>query len=137
MSDRLWTKEIDSNRLLRLADVPAGISQDGLIAAAFIALLLGTVFTCSAFLGSTAKSQYISNFPGEKINPNTASVPSLMRLPGIGLTKAEAIAQYRSKYQQQGGTSGQKAFHNSHDMTAIKGIGKKTVERMKDLLCFD
>jgi competence ComEA-like helix-hairpin-helix protein len=66
-----------------------------------------------------------------RINPNTASIGSLMRLPGIGPSRASDIVEYRSNCGRQ------KAFDCADDMQVIKGIGPKTVEKMKLLLCFD
>ena len=36
--------------------------------------------------------------PGERININTAPAVDLMRLPGIGEKKAQAIVEWREKY---------------------------------------
>ena len=63
----------------------------------------------------------------EKINPNTASIASLDRLPGIGRTRAATIVAYRNQ-------AGPNAFRTAEDMTKIKGIGKATVEHMAPYL---
>ena len=66
-----------------------------------------------------------------RINPNTASISSLMRLPGIGPVRAGDIVEYRSSCGLK------KAFEKADDLQVIKGIGPKTVEKMEVLLCFE
>ena len=67
-----------------------------------------------------------------KINPNTATIASLVRLPNIGPKRAEAIVGYRETVD-----SGSPAFGRSADMEKIKGIGPKTSRKMQSWLCFD
>lgn len=63
--------------------------------------------------------------PGEgKVNINTATVDQLIRLPGIGPTKAGAIAAYRSKH----------AFARIDDLDHVKGFGRKTMARLRPYL---
>ena len=57
-----------------------------------------------------------------KININTATMEELYSLKGIGHTKAEAIMEYRKKHP----------FKKTEDIMKIKGIGKKTFEKIKD-----
>ena len=66
-----------------------------------------------------------------RINPNTASIESMMRLPGIGPSRASDIVEYRRN------CVGEKVFGSADDLQAVKGIGPKTVEKMEHLLCFD
>jgi hypothetical protein len=70
----------------------------------------------------------------ERINPNDASVASLMRLPGVGLTRARAIVDYRSR--PAGRTSPRPAFADGQDMQRIKGFGPATVEDILPWLQF-
>jgi competence ComEA-like helix-hairpin-helix protein len=72
--------------------------------------------------------------PGERINPNTAAVPSLVRLPGIGASKARAIVLYREQYLAATGEA--TAFHRPGDLTRIHGIGPKTAETISVWLDF-
>ena len=67
------------------------------------------------------------------INPNTATVASLIRLPGIGISRANAIVVYRDKIVMD---NGMVAFANSGDLQNIKGIGPKTVENTNEYLKF-
>lgn len=65
------------------------------------------------------------------INPNTAVLASLVRLPGIGPAKAAAIVKYRNDVE-----AGNVAFKNCSDMENIKGIGPKTAEKIEPWLYF-
>ena len=57
--------------------------------------------------------------PGERIDLNRASVADLMRLPGIGRKKAEAIASHRT----------QRPFRAPSEVAQVKGIGKAWLEK--------
>ena len=70
-----------------------------------------------------------------KVNPNTAPVASLIRLPGIGLTRARAIVAYRDRFRRQ--TGREAAFGGSGDLQQISGIGPKTAQTMAGWLQFD
>ena len=63
-----------------------------------------------------------STTPGV-ININTASQSQLETLPGIGPVKAAAIVAYR---QEHG------AFKSVEDLVKVSGIGKKTLENIRD-----
>lgn len=68
----------------------------------------------------------------EKINPNIAEAESLMRLDGIGPSRASAIVAYRSSRP-----AGQPAFATPEDLEKIKGIGPVTVNKIRHQLCFN
>jgi competence protein ComEA len=57
-----------------------------------------------------------------KININKASMEELHSLNGIGHTKAVAIMQYRKKHP----------FKKTEEIMKVKGIGKKTFDKIKD-----
>jgi competence protein ComEA len=70
----------------------------------------------------------------DRINPNRETWMSLARLPGIGKVRAMAIIQYRQQNQRQGDEG---PFQQAADLTKVKGIGFKTVEKIKSYLVFD
>jgi competence protein ComEA len=60
------------------------------------------------------------------VNINTADAQSLSKnIKGVGLKKAEAIIAYREKYGN---------FKTAADLTRVKGIGKKLLEKNEDVL---
>ena len=63
----------------------------------------------------------------EKLDPNTAPVAELRRLPSVGPARAEAIVAERLS----GGP-----FRNPSDMARVPGIGPRTVEALKSHLAF-
>lgn len=70
----------------------------------------------------------------ERINPNYASSASLVRLPGVGIGRAEAILAYRRQFARQ--ESDGPAFVNIEDIQNVKGIGPKTAEDISPYLKF-
>ena len=71
----------------------------------------------------------------EKINPNDAPAASLVRLPGIGTSRAEAIVAYRDNFSKEDSNS--RAFRNCDDLQKIKGIGPKTAQNISEWLKFE
>ena len=57
------------------------------------------------------------------ININTANKEQLMKISGVGKTKAEAIISFREKNGD---------FKKKEDITKVRGIGKATFEKIKD-----
>jgi len=54
------------------------------------------------------------------VNVNTADAETIAaELKGVGLTKAKAIVEYRSKHGP---------FRSADDLSLVKGIGERTVE---------
>jgi len=70
-----------------------------------------------------------------RINPNNAPVASLVRLPGIGISRARAIVAYRDDFIKQG--RGNRAFQNCDDLQKVKGIGPKTAQNISEWLKFE
>ena len=58
------------------------------------------------------------------VDINRASVVELQKLPRIGPQTAKRIVEHRAKYG---------SFSSLDDLTAIRGIGAKTVERLRPM----
>lgn len=71
--------------------------------------------------------------PPGTIDPNLATWNELTVLPRIGEAKALAIVVYRDTFRAR---SGRPAFRRPADLTAVKGIGPRTVERIAGELTF-
>ncbi len=59
--------------------------------------------------------------PGERIDLNRAPVVELMRLPGIGEKKAQAIVALRQRHP----------FRRPEDVLAVKGLGPAWFQKVK------
>ena len=70
-----------------------------------------------------------------QINPNKAEVESLIRLPDIGFSRADAIIYYRDIITKN--DNYKRAYETSEDLQNIKGIGPKTVQNMSRWLKFE
>ena len=68
-------------------------------------------------IGTTSSSS------GDVININTDNKEQLMKISGVGKTKAEAIIEHREKNGD---------FKKKEDITKVRGIGKATFEKIKD-----
>lgn len=62
-----------------------------------------------------------------KVNPNTASKAELELLPGVGPALAERIIAER----------GRATFRAVDDLGRVRGIGPKTLERLREHVVFD
>lgn len=62
------------------------------------------------------------------LNLNTASEEELMRLPGVGPSKAKAILDLRTQL---------KGFKKVEDLMRVKGIGRKTFRKLLPMLKLD
>ena len=58
------------------------------------------------------------------VNIQTASAEELMRLPGIGPSKAEAIIQFRDRTP----------FRRVEDILRVRGIGRATFRRLRPMI---
>ena len=83
-------------------------------------LLLLAVF-CALAVSLPAKKKP----PAVPVNLNTATSEELQQVPGIGPVTAEKILQMRKSYG---------AFKSVDDLSAIRGIGPKRLEKMRKYL---
>lgn len=60
-------------------------------------------------------------------NINTATAAELEKLPGIGKKSANAIVAFRTEKGN---------FKTPKDLLKVKGVGKKTVEKIQNLISF-
>ncbi len=85
--------------------------------------------TAYAYLLTQHQPQATSDIPtSNTININSASEAELVTLKGIGSKKAQAIIDYRN-------TMGD--FVSLDELTDVKGIGKKTLEKNRQRLSLD
>lgn len=86
------------------------------------------------FLGAVCMSHHSRQLAAvrDTINPNTAPVESLVRLAGIGASRAQQIVEYRQAHR---GAS--PAFSGAQDLLNIRGFGPKTVEAIAPSLDFE
>jgi len=70
-----------------------------------------------------------------RINPNIAPVESLVRLSGLGISRAGAIVAYRESFNRANGA--RDAFKRGDDLQRISGIGPKTVQDMSEWIKFE
>lgn len=102
------------------------------VAAFGVAICLCLLLSVFFLFGGLSESGAGSNAKIDgRINPNTASIESLMRLDGIGASRAYDIVQYRRNCDRE------KAFELADDLQAIRGIGPKTVEKIEGWLYFE
>lgn len=70
----------------------------------------------------------------DRIDPNTADVPSLAALPTLGNKRAETIVAFRDAHARK--RPGEPAFKRLEDLAQIKGIGPATLDALQSFLVF-
>ena len=83
-------------------------------------MLVAASLLCAAVLSATTKKP-----PLTPVNINTATSAELQQVPGIGPSTAEKILLMRKSYG---------SFKKVDDLLAIKGLGKKRLEKMRKYL---
>ena len=63
-----------------------------------------------------------------RMNLNTAGIPELIKLPGIGNKTAEKILEYRKSHG---------SFKNVEELLNVKGIGQAKFRKIKQYLFID
>ncbi|WP_372858771.1 ComEA family DNA-binding protein [Pseudoalteromonas sp.] len=89
------------------------------LAAALCLLPMGTTFAQSDMLSEQMQSAMV--------NVNTADLKQLIKLPGVGKKKAQAIIDYRE-------TNGD--FASLEDLAKVKGVGKKMLAKLDGKVAF-
>jgi len=85
---------------------------------------LGTVF-----MGVPAHAQAVQDMPASTVNINTADAQTLASgLKGVGLSRAEDIIEYREAYGP---------FATVEELTSVKGIGKSTLEKNRQVITLE
>lgn len=115
---------------------PKGAEQNRIQSFAFVIGASFCLLVCAAFDASSLTG---FRLPREiklqsRINPNDAPPASLVRLPGIGISRAEAIVAYRKGFSEK--NSNCPAFENIDDLQKVKGIGHKTAQNISKWLKF-
>jgi competence protein ComEA len=101
-----------------------------------LALGLGLLATAPAAAQSAAgekNSPPVAAAPADAeapgvVNINTASELELMRLPGVGPSKARAIVQLRERLQR---------FKRVEGIMRVRGIGRKTFRKLRSMLTIE
>jgi competence protein ComEA len=90
-----------------------------------IALVVLTLLSFGAGTASAPDSGKAAPSSTQMVNLNSATVPQLEALPGIGRSTAEKIVEYR---QKSGG------FTKVEDLMNVQGIGEKSFLKLKPLV---
>ena len=88
--------------------------------------MIGTL-TANAASATTAKAKAtkkVKEVKKGKISINTADAKVLTQIPGVGPKTAKSIVDYRKKNGK---------FKSFDDLLKVKGIGKKSLKKMKPL----
>jgi hypothetical protein len=69
-----------------------------------------------------------------RFDPNTAKAEELEVVPGLNRKLAQAIIDYRLEYRRH--YPQRPAFMQAADLTAVKGISEKTMNKVQEFLVF-
>ncbi len=83
--------------------------------------MVRSVVIAAALLAATPALAVKKLSPSERIDLNRAPVTELMRLPGLGLKKAQAIVSHRQR----------QPFRRPEDVVAVKGLGPAWFQKVK------
>lgn len=113
--------------------------QNSIQSFAFVISVCAAVCICSGFVAYPQGDESTPDQPEieleSRINPNVAPIESLVRLPGLGISRAGAIVAYRESFNRTDGTGD--AFQNCNDLQKISGIGPETVRDLSKWMKFE
>jgi len=122
-----------SNRVIQQTETTQRkIQSSAFVIAASVCVLFSICFAVSSFWG---QGQSCKIELESRISPNNAPPASLIRLPGIGVSRAGAIVTYRRNFAAQNGD--RPAFQTIDDLQKIRGVGPKTAENVSEWLKFE
>jgi competence protein ComEA len=105
------------------------------LASVLAAVLCGLASTAAAAPGNPgAAPKAQASAAGETaaasgvVNVNTATEEELLRLPGVGPSRAKAILELRAR---------SKRFEKLEDLMRVKGIGRATFRNLRPMLTLD
>lgn len=118
----------ENDRIKHLIDQAGGLTQEADNSKLNLALKLTDEMKVHIYrVGETSNTENITDKNSSKININTADISELMKITGVGETKAKQIIEYREKHR----------FNKIEDILKVNGIGKKTFEKIKDEISVD
>lgn len=113
--------------------------QNSIQSFAFVISICVAVCLGWRITSDSGESHIVSGQPEIKlenrINPNTAPIESLVRLPGLGISRAGAIVAYREDVNRKNASS--PVFRNLQDLKKVKGIGPQTAQNASEWLKFE
>lgn len=89
-----------------------------------LATLIASAPAAAQASGGKSTAQAAAENP-QTVDINTASEKDLERLPGVGPSRAKAIVELRAQL---------KGFHRVEDLMRVKGIGRKTFQKLSPLV---
>lgn len=121
----------EGTRLFQVIDMAGGLTKaaniDSLNRAEEVYDGEKIIVGSDSYDGNNNSNDYSTGFSNDgKININRADLNELQTLPNIGPAKAQNIIDYRN-------SSGK--FQTINDILYVNGIGSKTFESLKDLIC--
>lgn len=87
--------------------------------------MIGTLPANAASATTAKATKKVKEVKKGKISINTADAKVLTQIPGVGPKTAKSIVDYRKKNGK---------FKSFDDLLKVKGIGKKSLKKMKPLL---
>ena len=119
-------------RIGQKAFVTERIQGAAFVIVVLVCMILGVFFSSVKVLNV---SSGVSIETEPRVNPNHAPLASLVRLPGMGISKAASVIEYREAISRN--RPGSMAFCSLDDLEDVPGIGPKTAERISVWLRFD